>query len=235
MTAGEGLSGFFGKLPARGDFLGWNLAPGFLGPWEAWLDQLLCQAFSSYGAGWAGRVRAGLGWRFALAAGVCGPEPMAGILVPSGDRVGRVFPLTIATRLAPGSDLATVPVAGIEWFAAAEQLAAVATRSDVALDLVGLINAIRALGAPLALAPQQRLARPGWRLDLELVTPPAALWPALIRELVRGAEGRFSLWWTTGGAGAGPSLLAAPGLPEGDAALTLIDGEWAGRGWREPE
>ena len=31
-------------------------------------------------------------WRFASAAGACGPAPVIGLMVPSVDRVGRYFP-----------------------------------------------------------------------------------------------------------------------------------------------
>ena len=38
-------------------------------------------------------------WRFACAAGVCGPAPVVGLMAPSVDRVGRYFPLALVAEI----------------------------------------------------------------------------------------------------------------------------------------
>uniref|UniRef100_UPI0013C2CB68 type VI secretion system-associated protein TagF n=1 Tax=Pseudomonas viridiflava TaxID=33069 RepID=UPI0013C2CB68 len=38
-------------------------------------------------------------WRFAVPANLLGSQPVAGVMMPSIDRVGRYFPLTIACLL----------------------------------------------------------------------------------------------------------------------------------------
>ena len=43
--------------------------------------------------------------------GVCGPEGLTGLLVPSFDRVGRRFPLTVAVALPTVTALAGLPAA----------------------------------------------------------------------------------------------------------------------------
>ena len=48
-------------------------------------------------------------WRFALAPGVAGPLPMLGVMMPSVDRVGRQFPLTLAAPMAEASPLRHSP------------------------------------------------------------------------------------------------------------------------------
>ncbi len=58
-------------------------------------------------------------WRFTLDAGVAGPQAALGVLMPSVDRVGRQFPLTLAALL-PG--VPAHPVAE-DTFAALEELA----------------------------------------------------------------------------------------------------------------
>ena len=62
-------------------------------------------------------------WRFVLSAGLCGGEVVAGVLMPSVDRVGRYFPFTLAVPLAGCSNPAAVPMTGAEWFDKAEGLA----------------------------------------------------------------------------------------------------------------
>jgi type VI secretion system protein ImpM len=84
--------GFFGKLPTRGDFVSAGLPRSFIGPWDAWLRWVLPPVFQSLANGW---IDAPV-WRFRLHPGVCGADPVLGVLLPSMDRVGRFFPLTIA-------------------------------------------------------------------------------------------------------------------------------------------
>ncbi|CAD5198876.1 Protein phosphatase ImpM [Pseudomonas sp. FEN] len=61
-------------------------------------------------------------WRFVLAAGVCGPDALAGVLMPSIDRVGRYFPLTVAQPLDPGHALTAVLGGADSWFEQVETL-----------------------------------------------------------------------------------------------------------------
>src|ERR1700692_2160948 len=74
---------------------------------EAWLDVFLTSPL----------------WRFALASGVVGAPVWAGLLLPSVDRVGRYFPLTIVAELSPGVLPFELAVAGNSWFDWAETLA----------------------------------------------------------------------------------------------------------------
>lgn len=91
--------GWWGKLPARGDFVGRGLPPRWRAEWDDWLQRGLGLAASSLD-GDALRERLGsfAPWRYVVlpAAGEC----WCGIVVASRDRVGRVFPLTLAERVA---------------------------------------------------------------------------------------------------------------------------------------
>ncbi len=89
--------GFYGKIPSHGDFLRRGLSPAFIEPWDTWLQQSLLTGRDVLGEGWQDAYFSAPIWRFALPAGVCGPETMMGVLMPSVDRVGRQFPLTLAT------------------------------------------------------------------------------------------------------------------------------------------
>lgn len=84
--------GFFGKLPARGDFVRAGLPRDFVTIWDRWLSGVLPGALEATGDGW---LQAPV-WRFCLAPGVCGADPVVGLLLPSIDKVGRRFPLTFA-------------------------------------------------------------------------------------------------------------------------------------------
>ena len=92
--------GFFGKLPSRGDFVRGSLSRAVAAPWDRWLQSVMPDAQARLGERWSGVWHAAPGWRFAFEPGVCGPQPLAGVWLPSMDRVGRTFPLMIAAQVA---------------------------------------------------------------------------------------------------------------------------------------
>lgn len=139
---GGAPAGFHGKMPAHGDFVVRNLPRAFVERWDGWLQDALTESREALGDGWDEAFPACPPWRFLLPAGACGPDAMMGLLVPSVDKVGRPFPLTIARRGPPAAgwamDWAT------EWFDAAEALAAAAL--DRRTDAQAL--AVRAAALP---------------------------------------------------------------------------------------
>ncbi|MBX9699498.1 MAG: type VI secretion system-associated protein TagF [Acetobacteraceae bacterium] len=112
--------GLVGKLPAHGDFVRRGTLPAsFCAPWDAWLQDGIAAARATIGDDrWEGVWDSAPAWRFALPAGACGPEAVAGVLVPSRDSVGRRFPLTLAAVREGG--LADWPAS---WFATLEGIA----------------------------------------------------------------------------------------------------------------
>lgn len=109
------LTGLFGKVPAHGDFVRRGLPTSFVAPWDAWLQAGMSRARAGLGEGWEPAWDDAPAWRFALPAGACGPDAVAGVMLPSADTVGRRFPITLAALLGPGT-----PPPGEAWFAALE-------------------------------------------------------------------------------------------------------------------
>lgn len=120
------LPGWYGKLPALGDFAGRRLPPLFVEPWDRWLAAGLGWWRQSDEA-WLDIYLAAPVWRFALGAGV--PFELspgyAGVLMPSVDRVGRYFPLTVVRPRGRRENHA--PAA---WLASLEQVAVAALNDD---------------------------------------------------------------------------------------------------------
>ncbi|WP_448207302.1 type VI secretion system-associated protein TagF [Azospirillum sp. sgz302134] len=213
MSAGFAV-GFHGKVPARGDFVGYGLPRGVLLPWDAWLSAMLDSALRHLGTSWAGLFLQAPVWRFALSAGLCGDAPLAGILMPSADRVGRHYPFTIVTALPGDMDLATVPAACIEWFARAEAVAEDACHAGADVE---------ALPARMAI-----LGRP----DVEDADPMLA---EVVEELLGPLPPLASLWWSRGGGRVAPSLVTCCGLPRASRVPALFDGAWTRWGWEDLE
>jgi type VI secretion system protein ImpM len=97
---------WWGKLPARGDFVGRGLPAHWRSDWDGWLQRGIALAGTTlHEAALRERLGGFAPWRY-LALAAPG-EIWCGILVASRDRVGRAFPLTLATRMAAASPAAT--------------------------------------------------------------------------------------------------------------------------------
>lgn len=148
--------GFYGKLASRGDFVSRALPQSFIQPWDQWLAAGLQSSQQHLGDSWLEAYLVSPLWRFALAPGLCGPQAVVGVLMPSIDRVGRYFPLTVAQVLEPGQPLATAVAGGEEWF---EQVEAALLAT---LEPGAVLEDFEAALQPFRDAwPLRRLRRPG--------------------------------------------------------------------------
>ena len=91
--------GAFGKMPSVGDFFRINLPPSFVSVWDGWIQSAMLEAQGVLGESWDAHYMSAPIWRFSLAAGLGGPQKMLGVMMPSVDRVGRRFPLTLAVAV----------------------------------------------------------------------------------------------------------------------------------------
>lgn len=209
-------SGFYGKLAGRGDFVQRDLPPGFVEPWDAWLAAGIQASRSALGDGWLDAYLVSPLWRFALAPGLVGPEPMAGALMPSIDRVGRYFPLTIAQPLAADIDLASLVGGPEDWFEAVEALllSTLEEGADFELFQVGVAALPELRGEP------RRSVTPGFH-QVHFGVTSAAERRAALAQL--GCDGA-SLWWGRGSERVAPGLLCVSGMPAAQGFISLLLG-----------
>jgi len=113
------VPGWFGKMPNLGDFASRRLPDAFVRRWDRWLQRGLASARSELGERWLDAYLVAPIRRFWLAPGVLGAGGWAGLLMPSVDRVGRHFPLTIAQPIEP----LAVALAARAWFRALDDAA----------------------------------------------------------------------------------------------------------------
>ncbi|WP_435230892.1 type VI secretion system-associated protein TagF [Pseudopelagicola sp. nBUS_20] len=95
--------GAFGKIPALGDFLRFNLPAEFIAIWDGWLQAGMLTAKEEMGVRWDECYLTAPIWRFSLPRGIAGKLAVSGILMPSVDRVGRRYPLTLAATCQSGN------------------------------------------------------------------------------------------------------------------------------------
>ncbi len=205
MTSPDAVPGVFGKIPARADFVRRRLPATFLGPWDGWLGSALARSRSDLGPAWLDAYLTSPLWCFALSPGVCGPSPVAGVLVPSVDAVNRHFPLTLGSVL--GDDCRPFAIAlAAPWFAALEDLALAALAERLEPDTIA--DRLEAIGPPTVPPPPpgasvapvgaDTLLR-SWPLTAETEDcGPEAIYPGLLDDLAAERFGAISLWWTSG-------------------------------------
>lgn len=117
------IPGWYGKLPSLGDFASRRLEGEFIPTWDAWLQKVLQATRTALGEGWLGWYLTMPIWRFVLLPGLVGSNGWAGVLMPSVDRVGRQFPLTLVASLSSYAAVAHAVFHGAEWFAGLEETA----------------------------------------------------------------------------------------------------------------
>lgn len=141
----EGI-GAFGKMPSLGDFFRVNAAPSFMEPWDAWLQQGLIATQHALGPRWQDCYMSAPIWRFTLSAELAGPSAIQGVLMPSVDKVGRMFPLTLMVPLSTVSDLSAAHHDATDFFATLEDIALETLDGDLSrADLKHKLVSITAL------------------------------------------------------------------------------------------
>ncbi len=209
------VPGWFGKVPSLGDFASRRLPETFVSKWDTWLSESLEAAAQTLGDRFDDVYGAAPPWRFLLAPGVVDARPWVGVVVPSSDRVGRRFPLTIATvcRSVPS------PLASLgPWWGTAVSAALAGREQGASVD--ALDEALAQLAAPafddVAATQGSIVARVSANGGFEAAFGRAVPW------LLQACSGT-SFWWLHGGNDGAP-LVVVRGLPEAAAFARMLDG-----------
>ena len=119
------VTGWYGKIPSLGDFISRRLPAGFISSWDSWLQHCMASSRAQLGERWLDLYLTGPIWRFSLMPGVCGKETdiWTGVLMPSVDKVGRYFPLTIALRIESRPGIMLSIFSAQCWYDALERIA----------------------------------------------------------------------------------------------------------------
>ena len=135
---GATIPGWYGKLPTLGDFASRRLEADFIEPWDLWLGDGLQTLRQALGDAWVDAYLDSPPWRFLLSPGVLpgvdAGRVFAGVLVPSVDRVGRYFPLTLAAALARAPCVVAEFDALLAWMHRLEDTALDALQGDWSID-----------------------------------------------------------------------------------------------------
>jgi type VI secretion system protein ImpM len=228
--------GFFGKLPSHGDFIERRVGESFHQVWDDWLQRSIDRSHNELGGKWLDCYLTSPIWRFFLSDGVAGAAAYAGILLPSVDKVGRYFPLTVVVELPPGTPALQFAQAASRWFTEVEHLCADALQ-DAAFNFDTFDAALA--GSSERLNGTDQLPSPPpfpgistqwhWPLrSVEDVTAPLAV-PFI--SMAQASLRPMTMWWTEGSELVHPSVLLASSLPRPESFADLLAGTWAAGRW----
>lgn len=232
------LNGFYGKLPTHGDFLSRNIPRTFIDPWDNWLQSAIAASQEQLGDKWLDYFLVAPVWKFILSDGNCGEHAWVGLIIPSVDRVGRYFPLTIASHITEP----VKPVALIDechhWLEQAEDIALSTLHDDFQLEQ--LEESLAALGEPVIsrinsnelINEIHKEKRFQGHFSMDPVNSnPLSSFPAISHFFIEQAFSSYSFWWTSGSEDIKPSFLVCEGLPERDGFSSFLDGDWDREVW----
>ena len=233
--------GLYGKLTSKGDFLTRRLPRSFVDPLDAWIQAGMVTSRQCLGEDWHSAYLTAPIWRYVLSPGVCGDLAACGILMPSVDRVGRHFPLAVASLIPDcGNPWAMLACNG-DWFRHLEDLAL--SSLDDSFDFAVFESALDNIGPP-ATGARPRSARAldaapvqpqkAWRFSISPDDKMGLSDPELPHQFLTAAIPNYGLWWCEGSDRVRPSLLVSEGLPGPDAFTALLDGRWEHWGWSAP-
>lgn len=219
--------GAFGKFPGLGDFFRLDLAAGFVDPWDRWLQEGIVAARGALGEGWQDAYFSAPIWRFTLSPGLAGAAGVLGVMMASVDRVGRQFPLTLATPFADGQTALAEHFRHEALFLELEDIALAALDDGMTRDhLAERLAPMALLPRPAALKVEE--ARGGLTAT---GAAPGSLAPALAAELVAARFRKPSVW--SAELDGAMRLMVCEGLPAGGQMTGLFD--MAARVWQTQE
>jgi len=257
---GQERIGVYGKIPVHGDFLNQNLPRDFLDVWDHWLQQSILASQEVLGEEWLAHFLISPVWRFVLPSGCTNHQAWAGIMLPSVDRVGRYYPLTLVAPLPKQVGVFEYIANAEQWFQWLEGVAMMTLEKG--LDVDALMQALNETDITMEFASELALPLAAKRhlqhvvpldsfslFSSELSSsghtssdqsssegvsagdPLARVMPLLCDALLKPQASRFSLWWTKGGEHVEPALLLSDQLPRPTSYTALLNGQWHNWHW----
>lgn len=231
-------AGWYGKIPAAGDFVARRVASSFSEAWDRWLQAALAGSRERLGGHWHDSYLSMPIWRFVVSPAMLTADAWAGVMAPSVDAIGRYFPLAVASPLPSASlDLVGTLFAAQPWFDALEAivLGAIAPGAEVG-----------AIDAAISRAPFRsewlRYSRSGDDTLRLRGAQPQMLWLPLeprnplpprsdLGELAERLSEPCAAWLAEESELFGRCLLLCEAMPAAEQYCAMMDGRWTEHGW----
>lgn len=216
--------GFYGKLPTYGDFIQKRLPQEFINSWHEWLQDGMRAVRENEPENWLTYYLNCPAWCFVLSAGICGSQPVAGVTIPSVDRVGRYFNFTMASILPEETEPACFVSSQCQWLMDIKELALEIL--DEEMDQQGIEESIASQSLELSYSPGPRASFENGADQLRVVYPEDTLiteqLPGLLHNMVLRDQGRYGLWWHKGSSQVSAQTIACTNMPSATTYLGLM-------------
>jgi type VI secretion system protein ImpM len=215
--------GLFGKLPAKRDFVSYNMPRPFLDQWETWMQATLAESRHAVGEQWKDIFLTLPIWRFWCGSSVFG-RGVTGAIMASVDGVGRYFPLSIcACATSEQSPLPPLTQGLSDWLDQCENALLGMLDERIQFDPVQILDQ---LGHP----PARRQATQNW------FPPGTTVWTGPGTSIASAFENMAAIdetlclnergiWWTLGGPGHDEQMITTMGPVADNFFTTLMIGK----------
>ena len=230
-------TGLYGKLPAYGDFIFRNLNSAFITPWDEWLQHFISGSQEQIGEDWLNIYLTSPIWRFVLSPGVIDNNMWAGLMMPSVDRVGRYFPISIVKPFTSNISPVNFMLKQKDWFDVLEMHCLTALNGNIDVDeLISIVTEIEVLPQQ-NYQPTNNLGETGPMLFGLSSADEAQLdnvMPYMLNAALATGLNSYSLWHTAGSDLISPVWFSCQGLPPIGSVASMLDGQWQLRNWKIP-
>jgi len=218
------ITGYYGKLPARGDFIQKNLAPEFIQAWDSWLQNVIEISRNNLHEQWLNYYLVSPIWRFYFT--LQENDIYTGIVLPSVDKVGRYFPLTVAANIKHYPAVSSFIMQNSPWYDAVENLALQALQENISFEdfnsqvdaLLRYIN----IDQPQSEYPSNT----GFRVPLTNSASLDVALSLLSNQSPSELDPSRSYWWSVGSEQVAGNLISCRGLPDDNIYTAMLDGRW---------
>ena len=229
------MTGVFGKLPLHGDFIYRNLPSNCMQAWDEWLQQFVAGSQEQLRDEWLNIYLTSPVWRFVLSEGIIDENCWSGVFMPSVDKVGRYFPISVLTQVPAQINPFEFLLLQKEWYESVEDLLFQALDSE--LDVDELMTAIEELDINYR-AYYSKIGSPAQsnvvvNMEFEEQSP-AIVFPHLLESLLSKSLVSYSAWTTPGSDRVEPCMTVLQGLPKIGNISAMLDGQWSHWSWPQP-
>lgn len=238
--------GFYGKIPSHRDFIHVNLPRIFINSWDPWLQEIIFHWRNELSGDWVADYLTLTPYRFILSKGIAGEVHWMGVMVPSRDHIGRLFPLTICVPLPSKISPLEIQKNHNTWLNSVEKLAISCLQPSFNPENIhtSFLEDLMNLGLPdistytdsLQITPPDLLhniscaeqdSRIALQQQFSFVQNNPNGFQKLAESLLDEYCHAYSLWWSK----ESQSVLYSQGLPDKSISPAFIDKKWNKWGW----
>ena len=237
---------YYGKLPSHGDFISQHMPRAFTEVWDSWLQENLVHWKNTLQGNWVADYLTMKPYRFILSSGIAGEVIWCGVLLPSRDQAGRLFPFTVCIPLsASETSVLNLFETHHDWLDKLEVLAIKCLMPDfdkeklqgefqksleeLALQCPSYVEQSNSYTCTTETGSTQQSAF-AWHSSALKGKDKASvndLSSNLLNTVLKEYCHSYSIWWTRND----NDFMLCQGLPNTDLTPAFIDGQWNQWNW----